>query len=32
MGYGPFNTKRCNKYSKLGFNHRSAIQNVCKAY
>jgi len=29
--YGPLKKKRCNKYLKLGFNHRSN-GNVCKAY
>jgi len=24
--------KRCNKYSKLRFNHRSSHRNVCKAF
>jgi len=28
---GPLKKKRYNKYSKVGFNHRSSNRDVCKA-
>jgi len=31
-GYGPLESKRCNKYLKFGLNHRSSDRNVCKVY